>query len=148
MKDTIDIKKILPHRYPFLLIDKILEYEIHKHCKTLKNFSTNEYFFEGHFPQAPIVPGVLIIESLAQTAALLGGEIKKGNDLFMLVGADKFKFQSQVVPGDQMICEATVMKKKLNMFIVDAIAVVKKPNGEDKKCASGILKCAKVNMSL
>ena len=148
MKDIIDIKKILPHRYPLLLVDRVLEYAAHKKCKTLKNFSINEDFFQGHFPQIPIVPGVFIIESLAQTAALIGGERNNKEELFMIVGVEKFKFQAQVVPGDQIICEAIVIKKKLNMFIVEANAIVRRPNGEEKKCAAGILKCAKVGTAL
>jgi 3-hydroxyacyl-[acyl-carrier-protein] dehydratase len=139
------IKNILPHRYPFLLVDSILELEVNKKCKTLKNFSINEEFFQGHFPQMPVVPGVLIIESLAQTAALIQGERAAEDEIFMIVGVDNFKLLAQVTAGDQIICTANLNKKKLNMFFLDVEALVRKPDGTEKKCAGGLLKCIKVN---
>ena len=144
MMDLNQIKQLIPHRYPFLLIDSVLELAEGKKCTTLKNLSANEEFFQGHFPAMPIMPGVLIIEALAQTAALIGGKRKKG-ELFMIVGVDKFKFQAQVIPGDQIICTAEILKFKLNMFFLNAKAIVRKPDGTNQPCASGVLKCAKVD---
>ena len=107
-----------------------------------KNLSYNEEFFQGHFPGLPIMPGVLIIEVLAQTAAIMG-EPEEGS-IYMIVGVEKFKFQQQVVPGDQIICTANLIKRKLNLFFVDGTLKVKKPDGTEKICASGTIKCAKV----
>ena len=137
------IKKIIPHRYPFLLIDRVLELEALKKCVTLKNFTVNEEFFSGHFPKAPIVPGVLIIEMLAQTSCLLGKEILE-NEIMMITGVESFKFIAPVVPGDQLIGTAVLKKSKLNLYFIEVSAVIRTPQREEKKCASGILKCARV----
>ena len=97
----MNVQDFLLHRYPFLLVDNILE-RTETRCVTLKNLSYNEEFFQGHFPGHPIMPGVLIIEVLAQTADIMG-EPEEGS-IYMIVGVEKFKFQQQVVPGDQIIC--------------------------------------------
>ena len=141
--DINAIKKAIPHRYPFLLIDKVIE-KTENSCTTIKNVSNNEPFFQGHFPDNPIMPGVLIVEAMAQTAAFLGGESK--DHIFMLVGIDKFKFISQVIPGDQLICNVVCKKKKLGFFWIDGEAKVKNTDNTEKICASGILKCAKVKI--
>ncbi len=137
----MNVQKYLLHRYPFLLVDSVLE-RTKTRCVTLKNLSYNEEFFQGHFPGVPIMPGVLIIEILAQTAAIMG-EQEEGC-IHMIVGVEKFKFQQQVVPGDQIICTANLIKKKLNLFFVDGILKVRKPDSTEKICASGTIKCAKV----
>ena len=85
----------------------------------MKNLSYNEEFFQGHFPGHPIMPGVLIIEVLAKTAAIMG-EPEEGS-IYMKVGVEKFKFQQQVVPGDQIICTANLIKRKLNFFFIDGV---------------------------
>ena len=139
------IKKIIPHRYPFLLIDRVLELEVLKRCVTLKNFTANEEFFSGHFPDAPVVPGVLIIEMLAQTACLLGKEIPK-NEIMMIAGVESFKFIAPVIPGDQLIGTAVLKKSKLNLFFLEVSAVIRTPQKEEKKCAIGVLKCARVSL--
>jgi 3-hydroxyacyl-[acyl-carrier-protein] dehydratase len=103
-----EIKRILPHRYPFLLVDRILNVEIGKHIVGLKNVTINEPFFAGHFPNNPIMPGVLIIEALAQVGgilALLSTPEHLGNPAIFLMGLDKVRFRKQVVPGDQLIME-------------------------------------------
>lgn len=104
----LDISKVmeyLPHRYPFLLIDRVIETDESEHLSALKNVSINEPFFQGHFPQHPVMPGVLILEALAQATGLLAftsmGEGHKSK-LYMLVGIDKARFRGQVVPGDQL----------------------------------------------
>ena len=137
----MNVQDFLLHRYPFLLVDNILE-RTETRCVTLKNLSYNEEFFQGHFPGFPIMPGVLIIEVLAQTAAIIGEPEK--NCIYMIVGVEKFKFQRQVVPGDQIICTANLIKRKLNFFFIDGVVKIRKPDGTEKPCASGTIKCAKV----
>jgi len=102
--------KLLPHRYPFLLVDRVLELDDQR-TLTLKNVSINEPFFNGHFPGLPIMPGVLILEALAQSAAILAlSIIGERRSLFMLTGLDKVRFRRRVVPGDQLRMEVRVVK--------------------------------------
>lgn len=107
------IKETIPHRYPFLLVDKVLEMEEGKHVKALKNVSINEPFFQGHFPEYAVMPGVLIIEALAQAGAMamLGMEENKGKIGF-LAGVDKCRFKRQVRPGDQLELEVEITRLK------------------------------------
>ena len=111
LMDVEEIKEYLPQRYPFLLVDRILEMDLGKSIVGLKNITANEPFFVGHFPGQPIMPGVLIIEALAQVAGVLGfkSQEKKPKDgyLYYFVGADEIRLRSPVVPGDQLIinCE-------------------------------------------
>ena len=106
-----DIIKILPHRYPFLLVDRITELELHKRVVGLKNVSANEPFFQGHFPGNPIMPGVLIIEAMAQVGGVLArlskSEVleKEGDGPILFMAMDKVKFRKPVVPGDQLVFE-------------------------------------------
>ena len=101
---------MLPHRYPFLLVDRVLEVDGEK-VLTLKNVTINEPFFAGHFPGLPIMPGVLILEALAQSAAILALEKSQGRPtLFMLTGVDKVRFRRRVVPGDQLRMEVRLLK--------------------------------------
>ena len=115
---TMDIKEIirlLPHRYPFILVDRILEGEKGKSMVGLKNVSMNEPFFQGHFPTEPIMPGVLILEGLAQVGGLLAfNSIPDmiGEKLFYFAGIDKVRFRRPVVPGDQLIYEVKLLKQK------------------------------------
>lgn len=111
MLDINDIKQILPHRYPFLLVDRILEIEPGKRIVGLKNVTANEAYFNGHFPSYPVMPGVLIIEALAQTGAVavLNMEEYRGK-LVLFAGIDKVRFRRQVVPGDQLRLEVEVTK--------------------------------------
>jgi 3-hydroxyacyl-[acyl-carrier-protein] dehydratase len=110
MMDIGEIKAYLPQRYPFLMVDRVVEMELGKYIKAYKNVTTNEEFFQGHFPHKPIMPGVLIIEALAQAAGVLGfkSQEKKPEDgfLYYFVGADKVRLKRPVVPGDQLILEA------------------------------------------
>ncbi|EFR45065.1 3-hydroxyacyl-ACP dehydratase FabZ [Streptococcus pseudoporcinus] len=133
----IDIKKIqeaLPHRYPMLLVDRVLEVADDK-IIALKNVTINEPFFEGHFPDYPVMPGVLIMEALAQTAGVL--ELSKPENKGKIVfyaGMDKVKFKKQVVPGDQLIMTVTFLKRRGTIAVVEAKAEV-----DGQLAASGIL---------
>ena len=108
-----EIMKRLPHRYPLLLVDRVLEFEKGQRITALKNVTINEDFFNGHFPDFPVMPGVLIIEALAQAAGLLyvltHGE-RKENELYFFAAIDKARFKRQVVPGDQLIFEVELLK--------------------------------------
>jgi 3-hydroxyacyl-[acyl-carrier-protein] dehydratase len=110
-----EIRRFLPHRYPFLLVDRVLECEPGKNLTAIKNISVNEPFFQGHFPDTPIMPGVLIIEALAQATGLLGfrtmSEEPSDDLLYMLVGVDGVRFKRQVVPGDQLTLKAIVERR-------------------------------------
>lgn len=111
MASTIqDPSELLPHRYPFLLIDRILELEPGVFCRARKNVTVNEPFFQGHFPGLPTFPGVLIMESLAQTGALILLSLpEQRNHIVYLAGADKFRFKKPVKPGDVMINEVRLL---------------------------------------
>lgn len=110
-----EIRRFLPHRYPFLLIDRVLDCVPGESLTAIKNVSVNEPFFNGHFPETPIMPGVLIIEALAQATGLLGfktmSEEPSDDLLYMLVGVDNIRFKRQVVPGDQLTLKAKVVRQ-------------------------------------
>ena len=133
--DIKEIMSILPHRQPFLLIDRVLEMEEGKKCVAIKNVTMNEPFFQGHFPQEPVMPGVLIIEALAQTGAvaMLSMEEFKGKIAFF-GGIDKAKFRGKVVPGDTLRLEVEMIKIKRGAGIGKGIAYV-----DGKKVAEGEL---------
>jgi len=119
-----DIRKILPHRYPFLLVDRIIELEEGKRAVGIKNVTANEPFFQGHFPDNPIMPGVLIVEALAQVAgiAVMNVEEFKGK-LGLFAGIDKCRFKKVVRPGDQLILEVSI--ESIRMGLVKAKGVAK-----------------------
>lgn len=108
-----EIIQILPHRYPFLLIDRITELELDKRCVGIKNVTNNEPFFPGHFPGNPVMPGVLIMEAMAQVGGVLAatslGDHAKGKPMFFL-GMDNVRFRKQVVPGDQIVFELEALR--------------------------------------
>jgi len=118
--DINEIREFLPHRYPFLLVDRVLHIESGVSIEALKNVSANEPYFNGHFPQQPIMPGVLIIEALAQAAGILGFVTanRRPDDGFMYVlcVVDKARFKRQVVPGDQLHLKATYITTKRNIL--------------------------------
>jgi 3-hydroxyacyl-[acyl-carrier-protein] dehydratase len=116
LMDIHQIIKKLPHRYPFLLVDRVLELEKDVRIKALKNVTINEPFFNGHFPNRPVMPGVLMLEALAQASALLSfsseGETSDGSRLYYFAGIDGARFKRVVEPGDQLILESTITRKK------------------------------------
>ena len=113
MFDIKTILEYLPHRYPFLLIDRVIEFEERKRIVASKNVTINEPFFLGHFPDNPVMPGVLIMEALAQAGGILclkSMNVKKGQALVYLMGMDKVKFRKPVIPGDQLCLEVDALK--------------------------------------
>jgi 3-hydroxyacyl-[acyl-carrier-protein] dehydratase len=127
---TIDVREImryLPHRYPFLLVDRVVEFEADTRIKALKNVTINEPFFVGHFDGYPVMPGVLIIEALAQAAGILSirskGE-RSENELYFFVGIDNARFKRQVVPGDQLTLEVEQLSVKRGIAKYTARALV------------------------
>jgi len=135
-----EVKNFLPHRYPFLLVDKVLNIEVGKSLKALKNVTFNEPHFTGHFPSTPIMPGVLIIEALAQATGILAfkSEVGKPKDgqIYMLVGVDNARFKRMVVPGDQLILEVEVLTVKRGIWKFKGTASV-----DDKIVTSAELMC-------
>jgi len=123
-----DVKNYLPHRYPFLLIDRVLELEVGKSLVAIKNVTFNEPQFTGHFPAQPIMPGVMIVEALAQATGILAfkSEVGKPIDgqIYMLVGIDKVRFKKMVEPGDQIRLEVEVMTVKRGMWKFNCKATV------------------------
>ena len=126
MLNILEIMKLLPHRYPMLLVDRILEFEDGKRIVGLKNVSANEQFFQGHFPGAPVMPGVLIVEAMAQCAAVLClVDIPDRDDkLFLFGGVDKARFRRPVTPGDQLIMEINILAKRATTIKVRGEAKV------------------------
>lgn len=125
--DINRILSLLPHRYPFLLVDRVTEIIPGQSIRAYKNVTINEPFFQGHFPGAPIMPGVLILEALAQTGGLLAASSLKdnlGDKLFLFTGLDNVKFRKQVIPGDRLDLECANMRMKLKLCKLDAHAYV------------------------
>jgi 3-hydroxyacyl-[acyl-carrier-protein] dehydratase len=126
--DIHEILKYLPHRYPFLLVDRVLSCEPGKDITALKNVTINEPFFNGHFPNYPVMPGVLVIEALAQTAGLLtlkSVDAKPDEDsIFYFVGIDAARFKKPVQPGDQLILKATILRERVGIWKYAARAEV------------------------
>ena len=121
-----EILKILPHRYPFLLVDRILEVEAGKRVVGIKNVTFNEEFFQGHFPGNPVMPGVLVLEAMAQVSAfgLLGVVPDRDRKLLYLSGVDRCKFRRPVVPGDQLRIEAEILSLRPRVCKCRATATV------------------------
>ena len=115
-----DVKNYLPHRYPFLLIDKVLDIEVGKSIVAIKNVTFNEPQFTGHFPSQPIMPGVMIVEALAQATGILAFKSEVGRpidgQIYMLVGIDKVRFKRMVEPGDQLLLEVEIITVKRGIW--------------------------------
>ncbi|MCB1960057.1 MAG: 3-hydroxyacyl-ACP dehydratase FabZ [Rhodocyclaceae bacterium] len=126
--DITEILKYLPHRYPFLLIDRVVQLEEHKRVVALKNVTMNEPFFPGHFPHHPVMPGVLIVEAMAQAAAVLSfksmGMMPDENQVVYFAGIDKVRFKRPVMPGDQLLMTVEITNNKRNIFKYSAVARV------------------------
>jgi len=118
MKNINELLKILPHRYPFLMIDKVIKWDKKKSIKAIKNVSINEPYFQGHFPEKPIFPGVLILESMAQTSSLIISDFvdNPSKKLAYLSKVLNFKIHENVIPGDQLCIEAKLLQHKMNSF--------------------------------
>lgn len=141
--DVVEIQKLLPHRYPFLLVDRVVEFEPNKRVLAYKNVTANEPFFQGHFPGHPVMPGVLVVEALAQAGGVLtqlsNGSTADGR-LFYLVKIDNAKFSKMVVPGDRLDLEVSLKRVIRNVAIYTGIASV---NGEQVACAEVVCAEAK-----
>lgn len=130
MKENYDIHEILnalPHRYPFLLVDRILEVNADESIVGLKNVTVNEPFFQGHFPNVPVMPGVLMIEAMGQVGGVLvylSQPVEKRGELIYFTGLDKVRFRKPVVPGDQIIIEMNILKKRSKMVKMSGTATV------------------------
>ena len=140
--DVTRIQELLPHRYPFLLVDRVLELEPNQRILALKNVSINEPFFQGHFPGHPVMPGVLVLEALAQAGGLLTQLSASGVDagdekLFYLVKIDNARFSRMVVPGDQLMLEVKLKRVIRNMAMYECMASV-----DGKQVASADILCA------
>ena len=141
MMDIHQILNKLPHRYPFLLVDRVIELEHGKRIRALKNVTVNEPFFPGHFPRRPVMPGVMMLEALAQAAALLAFDAldAQANDdtLYYFAGIDGARFKRPVEPGDQMILDVELDRMKSNIFKFRARASV-----DGETAVEAVLMCA------
>lgn len=128
MMDVNEIRKYLPHRYPFLLVDRVVELTPGESIVAYKNVTINEPFFNGHFPDYPVMPGVLIQEAMAQAAGILGfktmDKTPQDGSIYYFVGSDKLRFKRPVVPGDQLQLEARIVSEKRGIWKFDVRATV------------------------
>ncbi|MEZ5523806.1 MAG: 3-hydroxyacyl-ACP dehydratase FabZ [Pseudomonadales bacterium] len=136
-----EIREYLPHRYPFLLVDRVVDMELGKSIVAYKNVTVNEEFFNGHFPETPVMPGVLIIEAMAQAAGILGfktmGKKPSDGSMYYFVGSENLRFKRPVVPGDQLRLEASIVAEKRGIWKFDCRATV-----EGELVSSGLILCA------
>ena len=140
--DVVRIQQLLPHRYPFLLVDRVTEFEANKRILGIKNVTINEPYFQGHFPGHPVMPGVLVIEALAQAGGLLtqlSHQSAATDKLFYLVKIDNAKFSRMVVPGDRLELNVELKRTIRNMAMYHGVARV---DGEQVACAE--ILCAEV----
>lgn len=144
MLDAKEILNYLPHRYPFLLVDRIVEIQGQEKIIGLKNVSFNEPFFQGHFPDHPVMPGVLICEAMAQVGAIFAHSSRGGMDgkrIFMLTGLDQVKFKRPVLPGDQLRIELTCQKRRGDYWKMRGVASV-----DGKVVAQALISAMEVEM--
>ncbi|MHB8414514.1 MAG: 3-hydroxyacyl-ACP dehydratase FabZ [Acidiferrobacteraceae bacterium] len=138
--DIHEVLQYLPHRYPFLLIDRVLDYVDGKSLTAIKNVTINEPFFQGHFPHLPVMPGVLVVEAMAQACAVLSfktmGELPAKDTVYFFVGIDKARFKHPVEPGDQLRINVTFERKMQGIWRFSTSAHV-----DDKLCCSAELMC-------
>jgi len=125
--DIVEIMKLLPHRYPFVMIDRVTELVVGERIKAIKNVTINEAFFQGHFPVMPVMPGVMILEGLAQAAAVMAYATMRdyvGSKLVYFAGLDHVRFRQKVTPGDQLVYEVKTIKRKLSLWSLEGKAYV------------------------
>lgn len=138
--DIQEVRKYLPHRFPFLLIDRVLDYQADATLTAVKNVTINEPFFPGHFPNKPVMPGVLILETMAQACAILSMKtlniVPTEDSVYYFVGIDKARFKRAVEPGDQMRIEVKVKRKMKGIWLFEGSASV-----EGELCCSAELMC-------
>ena len=141
MMDIAEIHKYLPHRYPFLLVDRVVELVPAERITAYKNLSANEEFFSGHFPGKPIMPGVLLLEAMAQTAGILGfvtaGKTVEDGSTFYFAGADELRFKRPCVPGDRVMLHAAVVSQRRGIWKFDVSCDV-----DGELAASSTILCA------
>lgn len=139
--DISEIRKHLPHRYPFLLVDRVLELNLGESIVACKNLSVNEPFFNGHFPDMPVFPGVLLLEAMAQAAGILGfksmNKTPADGSMYYFVGADDLRFKRPCVPGDQVMLRAKILSDRRGIWKFDVSSDV-----DGKLCASATILCA------
>jgi 3-hydroxyacyl-[acyl-carrier-protein] dehydratase len=146
MIEPIDIPKILeliPHRYPFLLVDRVVDYKAFEHLTALKNVTINEPFFQGHFPGNPVMPGVLTLEGMAQSCAILSSLSRSASEghsfIYFFAGIDNVRFKQIVVPGDQLRMEVELVNRKRDFWCMHAEAFV----GDRLACSADLMSVAK-----
>jgi len=141
--DIHEILKYLPHRYPFILIDRVLEINLGESLVALKNVSINEAFFTGHFPNRPVMPGVLILEAMAQAGAVLAykttNSTPEDGTLYYFAGIDKARFRRVVEPGDQLILSVKVLRSKRDVWVLSGEAYV----GDELACSAEFMSARK-----
>jgi len=141
MLDILEIRKYLPHRYPFLLIDRVVELEEGERILAYKNISMNEEVFQGHFPHFPVFPGVLLIEAMAQACGVLGfktmNKTPDDGSIYLFAGIDKVRFKRQVVPGDRVFFECKIVSEKRGIWKFDCVATV-----DESLVTSATIMCA------
>ncbi|MDZ7924034.1 MAG: 3-hydroxyacyl-ACP dehydratase FabZ [Marinagarivorans sp.] len=146
MLDVIEIRKYLPHRYPFLLIDRVTELTVGESIVAYKNITINEGIFEGHFPDYPVFPGVMILEAMAQACGVLGfktmDKTPEDGSIYLYAGADRVRFKRQIVPGDQMYIEAKIVNEKSGIWKFECVAKV-----DGKLAATATIMCADRSVS-
>ena len=144
--EVTDIWNLLPHRYPFLLVDRVLEFEADKRIVAIKNITINEHQFTGHFPNSPVFPGVMIVEALAQVSGILAFKSRNrtldDGYIYYLAGTDKTKFKHSVVPGDQLRLEVEIVNLRNHWLKASGKAFV-----GDKLACSTLLTCAEQKVS-
>lgn len=141
MMDVNEIRRYLPHRYPFLLVDRVVELNLGESIVAYKNLTVNEPFFDGHFPDQPVFPGVLLVEAMAQAAGILGfktmDKTPEDGSIYYFVGADKLRFKRPCVPGDQVMLRAAIVSDRRGIWKFDVSADV-----DGQMCASAQILCA------
>lgn len=141
MMDVAGIRELLPHRYPFLLVDRVVELVPGESIVAFKNLSINEGYFEGHFPDHPIFPGVLLVEAMAQAAGILGFKTQNktpaDGSIYMFVGADKLRFKRPCLPGDRVYLHAKILGERRGIWKFDVHAEV-----DGHRCAAATILCA------